>query len=140
MAGLLGTQFQTSLKRSDFFTFFHLEVDDALSDESQSLAALKPSGASFRDLVTVYCTLDARDRIEGMELRVARSFIDDPKIGAFAADISKSFLHSIAGSSFSGELKELAEDIEFRAGTSRAIVVQGASRDSEVLARQPSTG
>ena len=74
---------------TDFFQWFHLERQPGATNGQ---VEFRPSGAAFRDLVAVTIHQDARCIIAGAEIRIARSFIDDPDQGMNAADIAASFL------------------------------------------------
>ena len=75
--------------RTAFFLWFNLEP---VARPDARTTVYKPSGPSFRDLVTVTTRTDSADRIASIELSIARAFIEDPRKGMFAADIAKSFL------------------------------------------------
>jgi hypothetical protein len=89
-AGLAGTH---------FFTWFNLQRADGDG-------VYRPSGQSFRDLVSL--TVDAPGgRLEALSLAVSRGFIDDPRQGAFARDIVKSFLEALDGKAFAPLIAEV---------------------------------
>jgi len=79
-------------RKTDLFTFFHLQQTDSIKDAAQrSTVIFKPTAQQFRPLVTMKVSIDEDDNILGMELVIARSFLksqDSP----FARDIAASFL------------------------------------------------
>jgi hypothetical protein len=62
------------------------------------MKCFRPSGAAFHDLVALEALTGADEALRELRLLLARSFIDDPRNGAFALDITKSFLSSALGS------------------------------------------
>lgn len=74
---------------TDFFRWFHLERQPGGTHDR---VEYRPSGAAFRDLVAVTIHQDARGTVAAAEIRIARSFIDDPDQGMNAADFAASFL------------------------------------------------
>jgi tetratricopeptide (TPR) repeat protein len=79
--------------RGSFFTFFHLQQAGSNTDSHQNtVVTFKPTAPEFHDLVDVAATLNRDSAVGLWTLSLARSFIDDPRIGPFANDIAKSFL------------------------------------------------
>lgn len=79
---------------SDFFRWFHLvryEAPRVLADGA-TWQGFRPDGAAFRDLVTVNLETDRADCLTEAKLCLDRAFIEHPKNGAFARDITASFL------------------------------------------------
>ena len=103
-ATLLGSRLEAA-KQTDFFNFFNLR---------EHLVTLKPAAGDFGDRVTVNAHLDNRGRIKGIDLLLARSFIDDKRSAVFAGDIAKSFLRSAVPAADREAIEALATDIEFR--------------------------
>ena len=58
----------------------------------------RPSGPAFHNLVSFEIGMDTEERIARMTLELDRSFIDDARNGAFAADIASSLLENATGS------------------------------------------
>jgi hypothetical protein len=92
-----GRPFRGSLteakSRSDFFTFFQLQQASSSTDSHQNtVVTFKPTAPQFHDLVDVAATFNRDSTVGVWTLSLARSFIDDPRMGPFANDIAKSFL------------------------------------------------
>jgi len=78
----------------DFFRWFHLgpyEAPRGLTDGA-TWHGFRPEGAAFRERVTVNLEADGGGRITEAKLCLDRAFIEHPKDGAFARDITVSFL------------------------------------------------
>jgi hypothetical protein len=75
--------------KTEFFQWFHFEP---VESSAAGMAVFKPSGEKFHDLATLSVSLGANRRVTSIDLAIARSFIDDPREGIFAADLGKSFL------------------------------------------------
>jgi hypothetical protein len=78
----------------DFFRWFHLvryEAPRGLADGA-TWHGFRPEGERFRDLVTVNLETDRATCIADAKLCLDRAFIEHPKDGAFARDITASFL------------------------------------------------
>ena len=91
---LLGMTLSASANQ-DFFTFFHLEEIMWERDAAgRDVVVFKPSGGTFRRMVTVRATLGPEQRIAQMQLDLARAFIDNPEQRPFASDIASSMLIS----------------------------------------------
>jgi hypothetical protein len=78
----------------EFFRWFNLERYEpaqALAD-GRAWHGFRPSGDKFRPLVTVNLETDAAGRIIDAKLCLDRAFVEHPKDGAFARDITASFL------------------------------------------------
>lgn len=72
----------------------------------------RPTGEAFHHLAEVVLEGDAAGSLSGIELRLARSFIEDPRNGIFARDIAKSLLRDGLSAS-TPELDDLRNEIEF---------------------------
>lgn len=96
---LLGSSFGDAIA-SPFFSWFHFEP-------AEVPRRFRPSGAAFHALVAldVETTGEPRlgagaprpegaEQVAGVTLRVLRRFIDDPRNGVFARDVTKSFLRA----------------------------------------------
>jgi len=78
----------------DFFRWFHLaryEAPRRLTD-SANWHGFRPEGPKFRNLVTVNLESDHAERITDAKLCLDRAFVEHAKDGAFARDITASFL------------------------------------------------
>lgn len=81
-----------ALEGSHFFHWFSLEATGV----SGATRTYRPAGAAFHDLVKLDVILSSGS-VREMRLSVARSFIDDARNGAFALDLTKSFLQDALG-------------------------------------------
>jgi hypothetical protein len=110
--------------RTDFFQWFHLAPAERPDSHT---TWFKPSGASFRELVTVTIGTDDTSRIAIVELMLARSFIEDPQQGMFAADIAKSFLGAALAASERAHMQHLIDTIAY-GGTYARPILAAATR------------
>jgi hypothetical protein len=92
-AAMISSELKHALDR-DFFRWFHLERAEPLQvlADGTTWHGFRPSGAKFRALVTVNLETDSADRIIDAKLCLDRAFIEHPTDGAFARDITASFL------------------------------------------------
>ncbi|MGA2147949.1 MAG: hypothetical protein ABSH49_23630 [Bryobacteraceae bacterium] len=88
--GLLGMPLPKAL-RTDFFTFFHLEETGRQTSGGTTVVHFKPSGAGFRERVTLEATVADGGKIASIRLDLARQFIAGSQ-AVFANDIAKSLL------------------------------------------------
>jgi hypothetical protein len=101
-------------KKMDLFAAFRLEqTGSSNAPGGNTLLTFKPAGQRFRPLVTVLVTTDNNNRIQVMELNLARSFVEDRKDGIFARDIAKSLLRSAIPKEDRAAIENLANEIEF---------------------------
>lgn len=114
--GLLGADLNRARVQADYFRFFNLEPIGSAQplENGERLLAFKPSGAAFRDLVTIYVQTNPKGLISTFRVVIARSFIDDPRNGVYARDLIKSSLLDCVNESDAGNLKDLADEIQFR--------------------------
>ena len=110
--GQLGERLDQA-KETGFFRWFHLEETNVNRAGAQAVVAFKPSGEKFRPLVTLNATTDGQDRLQALELVLARVFVDDPRDGVFARDIVKSFLLAVFGDSGDPGLQDLINEIQY---------------------------
>lgn len=135
--GLLGSRLEDAV-RTDFFTFFRLKATGAvLALEKTYIAGFKPEGPQFRELVSVAVTLDASDQIVGIELSLARSFVNQEINGIFARDIAKSLLRSAVPPEDEKAIVDLANEIEFPEPDSHRTI---AARPHAKLPAKPTLG
>lgn len=78
----------------DFFRWFGLERYEAprLLADGATWHGFRPEGAKFRALVTINLEADRAERIAEAKLCLDRAFIEHPKDGAFARDLTASFV------------------------------------------------
>jgi len=114
--GLLGADLNRARLGADYFRFFNLEPIGLAQrlENGEQLLAFKPSGAAFRDLVTIYVQTDPKALISMFRVVIARSFLDDPRNGVYARDLIKSSLLDCVNEVDAGNLKELADEVQFR--------------------------
>ncbi len=117
---------------SGFFNWFQLERVEETAGPGETV--FRPSGEAFHALVSLVSRAEADGRLTGLSLNVARSFIDDPRQGAFARDIVKSFLEAVSGGA--AAVQPLVNEIFFRAPTA-PVLMRGAGPQ---LPEQPSEG
>lgn len=86
--GFIGMSLDDATK-TELFQWFHFAP---VASPSAGAAVFKPSGEKFHELATLSAAVGGDGRIAAIDLAIARSFIDDPKDGIFAADLGKSFL------------------------------------------------
>jgi len=111
---MLGRKLKDSIDH-DFFRWFHLaryEPPRELADGA-TWHGFRPEGEKFRDLVTVNLEADSGGRIADAKLCLDRAFIEHPTDGAFARDITVSYLRWIlpeaARNGLGGFLQELGD-------------------------------
>lgn len=111
--GHLGTRLD-DLKKTDLFTWFHLEQTDIARDmQGQMVVTFKPEGEKFRLLTTVKVTLASDSQVLVVELLLSRSFVDHDRDGVFARDIAKTFLHTLVPQDDRGATTDLANELEY---------------------------
>lgn len=106
--------------RTDFFQWFKLEPT---SRPDVHTTCFQPSGPSFHELVAVIARTDAEDRITAISLVIARSFVEDPKQGMFAADIGKSFLAAALCPHDRAHMQHLIDTIGYGGQYARPMLV-----------------
>ena len=123
LESLLGSPLEEA-KRSDFFTFFHLKETGGSVALGETVAvSFKPEAGEFRELVSVYVTLDTNNRIIRIDLSLARSFVDHKTNGIFARDIAKSLLRAAIPKENQRAIADLANEIEFPAAVEGQTIV-----------------
>ena len=112
-------------KRTEFFTWFHLQQTGKETDaKNRPVVIFQPSGGAFHELVSVRAGLDEHEHIVHFELLLARSFIDDKKQGVFANDIAKSFLLDAAPGADQDALRGLADDISSNQMSEQRVITR----------------
>jgi len=126
-------------EQSGFFRWFTLQEVGAESPAPTRLTVhYRPEGPAFRSLTEVVLTLDESGRLSGLELRLARSFIDDPRNGLFARDIAKTLLRDSLNGANAVLLADLINEIEF--GVTGAVPVVTARTDPVALRDEATPG
>lgn len=137
---LLGMALTVARNETSFFGFFNLEpVGTEPPTKEGILTIFKPSGPAFRELTTLQVETDLEGVIRDLRLRLARTFVDDPRSGIFAADIAQSFLLSSVGAAGNARVSPLALEIRGRAG-STAPIITGPGEFQTKLRESPSIG
>lgn len=119
---------------AEFFRWFHL----ARYEKPRTLAdgaiwhGFRPEGVKFRDLVTVNLEAD-KDRLTDATLCLDRAFVEHPKDGAFARDITASYLRWALGAS---EQEALA-DVLAELGDLGPNVIRLAGAPAPAIPAQP---
>lgn len=125
-----------AIAQGDFFDWFHLELFDG---DPKSTGSYRPSGAAFRDLVNLHLTGNAINQLQEAKLCMDRAFIADRKNGAFARDITRSFLNWALPAGDRAKIAGLVEEIGNMAATG-APVIRHASVPDPILPVRPSAG
>lgn len=95
-------------KKTDFFTFFHLEE----TARGPGHVDFRPKGPMFRRHVQVRVVPGPDGTIRELHLALDRDFVDEPMSGIFARDLAKSFLRfAVPGADLPG-VEALADEIE----------------------------
>jgi len=126
---LLGSGLAEVREESDFFRFFHFEpAEPEHGSGGAAVTLFKPSGPAFRAWVTLAVSVGVKDaRIEGLDLSIARRFIDDAQNGIFAADLAQSFLLNALPPVDRPGVESLAHEIMDQARTTRPVITGDAS-------------
>jgi hypothetical protein len=85
-----------ALTATDFYRWFHLEQTAMTRAEDGRTTAAYRSIGQFRELAVLSIESSADGWTDAMNLRVARSFVDDPREGVFARDLIASFIREAA--------------------------------------------
>src|ERR1700738_759124 len=83
------------LVASPFFAWFNLERVGEQRHEGTDVLSFRPEGPAFHDLAELRVSAAVDGRIDSVELRLAREFVDDRRNGMFARDLAKSLLRAI---------------------------------------------
>ena len=126
-------------RKTEFFTWFHLQQAEAQSEDGGQVVSFKPSGPNFQKLVTVKMVTTAGGRLKAMELVLLRSFVDSPADGIFARDIAKSFLLAGLAAPRDRETIDLIHEIQYR-GASTMPVLRHKSVKEPRLPEKPTPG
>jgi hypothetical protein len=110
-------------EHSGFFKWFSLDPVATDKPAPHVFAAhYRPDGPAFHDLTEFIVVDDEDDRLQSLELRLAREFIDDPRNGLFARDIAKSLLRDAVDEPDAIALGHLADEIEFPPPTAAPMI------------------
>jgi hypothetical protein len=126
-------------KKTEFFSWFHLEQTEAKPQDGKQVVSFKPSGRKFHHLVTVTMTTAAGERLQAVELVLLRSFIDSSPDGLFARDIAKSFLLAGLAAPRDQEAADLINEIQYR-GVSGMTALRHESVKEPKLPEKPTPG
>jgi len=90
---MIGSELKAALDQESF-RWFHLERYEPAQGlaDGRTWHGFRPAGATFKALATVNLETDAADRIIDAKLCLDRAFVEHQKDGAFARDITASFL------------------------------------------------
>jgi hypothetical protein len=127
--GFIGYKLKDLDKSHDFFRFFHFEPMgvDTTYDDGDVVMAYRPSGAAFRELVTLYSWISKRGLIQTIRLTVKRSFIDQGTTCVNAADLYNSFLRSVGVVRAGDAIDAFAREITARSmgRSSQPVIMRG---------------
>jgi hypothetical protein len=126
-------------QETGFFKWFHLTQTAREKTAGVTVTSFKPSGQKFRDLVTFQVTTGQDGGLTGMRLILKRAFVDSPRDGIFARDITKSLLGTVFSSNADQELQALIQQIEYL-GTSTSPILRHESMKPPPLPAQPTPG
>ena len=126
-------------KKTEFFSWFHLQQTDSKSQNGKQVVSFKPSGPKFHHLVTVNITTAAGEGLQAVELVLCRSFIDSPREGVFARDIAKSFLLTGLAAPRDPAITDLINEIQYQ-DTSGALVLRHKAVKTPKLPASPTPG
>jgi hypothetical protein len=126
-------------KKTDFFTWFHLQQTSREQTAQGTIITFKPSGKQFRDLVTMKVTTAPDGGITAMELILSRAFVDSKKDGIFARDIAKSLIRTAFAEGSDQEIQDLANQIEYLRTSSQTILLHKSYQPPKLPA-EPTPG
>lgn len=134
-AGDLGERLEQA-RQTEFFRWFQLEE----VGRTARVVHFKPSGAKFRNLVTLNLPLDSKGRLVGAELVLARSFVESGRDGMFARDIAKSFLGVATTAQERQAVADLIAEIGQAPANLSTPLIVSAQRPAPKLPAQPTCG
>jgi hypothetical protein len=111
-----------SAKKTDFFTFFHLEQTGESAAKNGKVIVFQPTSDKFHALVHLYLTVDSKAQIQGAELEISRAFVDSSSDGIFARDIAKSFLQTAVDPQDADKVDNLIKEIGQLLGTDKPVL------------------
>jgi len=116
--GFIGMSLDDATK-TDLFEWFHFAP---AASPAAGQAVFKPSGEKFHDLATLSAAVGADGRITAIDVAIARSFIDDPRDGIFAADLGKSFLAAALPPDDRTAMQHLIDTIGYGGNFGRTVI------------------
>jgi Ca2+-binding EF-hand superfamily protein len=120
--GLWGQKLD-AIQQTDLVKFFGLTQTGTEADfRGGKVVKYQPKTGNFRTLVLVKCALDNADRIRGVELSLARSFVEHETNKVFARDIAKSLLRTVLPTDDIHIASDLLNEIEFGNHKNRIVV------------------
>jgi hypothetical protein len=119
--------FVDDLAASPLFAWFALVRADEVRRQRTLEVTFRPEGPAFHDLAELRVSAAPNGRLESLELRLARGFVDDRRNGMFARDLAQSFLRGALDRRNVQSLAGLDDEIEW-----------GGTFDVPVLVRAPS--
>jgi Ca2+-binding EF-hand superfamily protein len=135
--GLWGQKLD-AIHQTDLVKFFGLTQTGTETDfRGGKVVKFQPKAGNFRTLVLVKFAVDNADRVRGVELSLARSFVDHEVNKAFARDIAKSLLRTVLPSDDIRLAGDLLNEIEFGDYKNRIIAQPQAIPQ---LPAQPTAG
>jgi hypothetical protein len=116
--GFIGMSLDDATK-TELFQWFHFAPE---ASPAAGVSVFKPSGEKFHDLATLSVAIGADGRITAIDLAIARSFIDDPRDGIFAADLGKSFLAAVLPPDDRTAMQHLIDTIGYGGNFGRQVI------------------
>jgi hypothetical protein len=116
--GFIGMSLDDATK-TELFQWFHFAP---VASPTAGVAVFKPSGEKFHDLATLSAALGADGRITAIDVAIARSFIEDPRDGIFAADLGKSFLAAALPPDDRTAMQHLIDTIGYGGNFGRQVI------------------
>jgi hypothetical protein len=116
--GFIGMSLDNATK-TELFQWFHFAP---VASPTAGVAVFKPSGEKFHDLATLSAAIGGDGRITAIDLAIARSFIDDPRDGIFAADLGKSFLAAALPPDDRTAMQHLIDTIGYGGNFGRTVI------------------
>ena len=126
-------------RKTDFFTWFHLEKAGEEKTAQATVTTFKPSGEKFHDLAAFRVTTAPAGGLIGVQLTISRAFVDSRKDGIFARDIAKSLLRTVFAGGSDPEVQDLANEIEYLNPSGERLIIH-ESRKPPKLPAEPSPG
>ena len=121
-------------RKTDFFTWFHLEKAGEEKTAQATVTTFKPSGEKFHDLAAFRVTTAPAGGLIGVQLTLSRAFVDSRKDGIFARDIAKSLLRTAFAGGSDPEVQALADEIEYLDTSGVRIIIHESRKTPELPA------
>jgi hypothetical protein len=113
------------LVASSFVAWFNLERVGQERRAGTDVLSFRPEGPAFHDLAELRVSATGDGRIESLELRLAREFVDDRRNGMFARDLAKSLLRTVLDDGDLRSIGGLADEIEWGGTFDVPILMRG---------------